>query len=171
MCHENTFEDGVRFRYVRKRRPRKETPVAVTCARKEERHAFIHPRPVMTCDTSEAAADEEKSRLRLFTGWALEAARELERRSRVPVVSRLFSASDLRRGAAFLALAAWCAPRSRRCSVLTGVSDEEFATWLFVEDPSEIAEVLDRRRSDPFSLARFGQEPLARPEQYRNPFL
>ncbi|MCE6949904.1 hypothetical protein LAZ29_03060 [Cereibacter sphaeroides] len=120
---------------------------------------------------SEATADKEKSRLRPFTGWALEAARELERRSTVPVVSSLFSASDLRRGAAFLALAAWCAPRSRRCTVLAGVSDEEFATWLFIEDPSEIAEVLDRRRRDPSALARFGHEPLARPEQYQNPFL
>ncbi|MCE6967446.1 hypothetical protein [Cereibacter sphaeroides] len=110
-------------------------------------------------------------RLRPFTGWALEAARELERRSKVPIVSRLFTASDLRRGAAFLALAAWCAPRTRQGAVLAGVSDEEFATWLCMEDPSEIAEVLDRRRRDPAGLARFGQEPLARPEQYQNPFL
>lgn len=87
------------------------------------------------------------------------------------MVSRLFSASDLRRGAAFLALAAWCAPRSCQGTVLAGVSDEEFATWLCMEDPCEIAEVLDRRRRDPTGLARFGQEPLARPEQYQNPFL
>ncbi len=108
---------------------------------------------------------------RPFDGWALDAARELERRAFTPIVSHLLYASDLRRGAAFLALAAWCAPHPDQRVLFTDVTVEEFAAWLLKEDPAEIAEVLDSRRSDLRSLALFGKEPLARPEQYRNPFV
>ncbi|MGP3699445.1 hypothetical protein [Rhodobacter sp. NSM] len=119
----------------------------------------------------EASQTGTIERSRPFDGWAFEAACDLERRTSVPIVSRLFRASDLRRGAVFLALAAWCAPHSQQRPLLAGVTEAEFASWLFLEDPAEIAEVLDSRRSDPRSLALFGQEPLARPEQYQNPFV
>ncbi|WP_246100476.1 hypothetical protein [Cereibacter sediminicola] len=128
-------------------------------------------RPMNGGDMQEANLAGKSGKSRPFDGWALEAARELERRASVPIVSRLFCASDLRRGAAFLALAAWCAPHPEQRIILADVTEAEFAGWLFLEDPAEIAEVLDNRRSDPRSLALFGQEPLARPEQYRNPFI
>ncbi|MGP3699744.1 hypothetical protein [Rhodobacter sp. NSM] len=110
-------------------------------------------------------------RSRPFDGWALEVACELERRTSIPIVSRLFCASDLRRGAVFLALAAWRAPDPQQRTLLAGVTEGDFAAWLFLEDPAEIAEVLDSRRSNPRGLALFGKEPLARPEQYQNPFV
>ncbi|ULB12210.1 hypothetical protein ORIO_20645 (plasmid) [Cereibacter azotoformans] len=125
----------------------------------------------MARGTLDAGPQKGGVRPRPFSGWALEAAQELEWQSAIPLVSRLFAASDLRRGAAFLALSAWYAPGRAQRICLAGMGSSEFVTWLLEEDPSEIAEVLDSRRRDPQGLARLGREPLLRPEQYRNPFL
>lgn len=107
------------------------------------------------------------SRLRPFGGWAFQVAWELEERSGIRLILPLFGASDLRRAAAFLALAAWCAPSPEQRILLAGISQEEYAHWLLTEDPAEIAELLDPSRRDPRRLARIGEAPLPQAAFYR----
>lgn len=105
---------------------------------------------------------------RPFDGWALQAALGLEKRASVAVVSRLFAASDLRRAAAFLALAAWEAPTPVQAALLLDLGPDEYAHWLLSEDPLEIAQILGTRCSDLRELAGLGAAPLAHPEQYQD---
>lgn len=119
---------------------------------------------------SSAATRETRSTgLRPFGGWALEVACRLEEQSGIRLVAPLFAASDLRRAAAFLALAAWHLPGSRHQNLFHDLTPAEFANWLLREDPTEIAEVLDRTWRDPGKLALLGGEPLSCPTDYWPP--
>ncbi|MCE6967459.1 hypothetical protein [Cereibacter sphaeroides] len=110
------------------------------------------------------------SGFRPFSGWALETASELEEQSNIRLVVPLFVASDLRRAAAFLALAAWRVPDSRHEILFRGLTPVEYVQWLLGEDPAEIAELLERNWRDPGKLALLGKEPLSASTAYFHPF-
>ncbi|MCE6949913.1 hypothetical protein LAZ29_03105 [Cereibacter sphaeroides] len=124
----------------------------------------------MEYDPSPDATREAKpSGFRPFCGWALETASRLEEQSGIRLVVPLFGASDLRRAAAFLALAAWRAPDSRHEILFSGLTPAEYVQWLLGEDPVEIAELLERNWRDPAKLALLGTEPLPAPTSYFHP--
>ncbi|WP_145111859.1 hypothetical protein ACN9JG_21210 (plasmid) [Cereibacter azotoformans] len=116
--------------------------------------------------SSDARHETRPHGFRPFCGWALETASQLEEQSGIRLVVPLFGASDLRRAAAFLALAAWHSPTSRHEILFSELTAEEFSTWLLREDPIEIAELLDSTWRDPQKLALLGNEPLPAPAGY-----
>ncbi|MGP3699841.1 hypothetical protein [Rhodobacter sp. NSM] len=121
----------------------------------------------MTHDPSHDARHETRPHgLRPFCGWAFETASGLEEQCGIRILGPLFEASDLRRAAAFLALAAWHSPTDRHKILFRGLTAEEFSSWLLREDPSEIADLLEPTWRDPRKLALLGHEPLPSPTGY-----
>nr|RDS94965.1 hypothetical protein DWF04_14800 [Cereibacter sphaeroides f. sp. denitrificans] len=116
--------------------------------------------------TANSAAHTAASDSRPFTGWALQAALLLEQQTGVKLVAPLAASGNLRRAAAFMALAAWHAPAERHAEIFSGLTAAEFAGWLLEEDPAEIAELLSERCHEPQALAQMGEEPLSDPADY-----
>ncbi|MGP3726408.1 hypothetical protein SAMN05421763_11418 [[Luteovulum] sphaeroides subsp. megalophilum] len=120
----------------------------------------------MIRNLKDTPAEPGAVRLPPIEEWALDAARELERRAGVSFVAPLSAASEPRRAVALLALAIWIAPTPQQQALLAEVTLEEFAHWLLTEDPREIAELLEGHASLYGIPAQDGQVSTHEPVVY-----